>query len=62
MIKHFKCDNLNLKLKDGFILFIYPVYPDSLENKYDSQKCKQIIRVVAVVEIILAFLVQTTFR
>lgn len=45
----------------GCILFIHPVYPDSLETKYDSGKCRRIIRIIAAIEIILSFLVQTIF-
>lgn len=45
----------------GVVLLIYPVYPDSLENKYDSRKCRRIIRAIAAAEIILSFLVQTAF-
>lgn len=45
----------------GIVLFVYPVYPNSLENRYDEKKCKVIIRVIAVIEIILSFFVQTTF-
>lgn len=42
----------------GVILFIRPVYPDVLENKYESGKCRQIIRIIAVIEIILSFFIQ----
>lgn len=45
----------------GLILLIYPIYPASLENRYDSKKCRLIIRVVAVIEIIMSFFVQTAF-
>lgn len=45
----------------GIILLIYPVYPTSLENKYSSQRCKLIVRIVAVVEIICSFFIHTTF-
>lgn len=45
----------------GVILLVYPVYPDSLKEKYDEKKCKLLIRIVAVIEIALAFLVRTFF-
>ena len=45
----------------GIILLVYPAYPASLENRYDSQKCRLIVRIIAVVEIIFAFLIRTTF-
>lgn len=45
----------------GVVLLIYPIYPASLENRYDSKKCRLIIRAVAVIEIILSFFVQTAF-
>lgn len=45
----------------GIVLLIYPVYPNSLENKYDKNKCKVIIRGIAIAEIIISFYVQTNF-
>lgn len=45
----------------GFVLLIYPVYPDTLGDKYDNKKCRLIVRTIAVIEIILSFLVQTAF-
>ena len=45
----------------GFVLLIYPAYPASLENRYDSKKCRLIVRIIAVVEIIFSFLIRTTF-
>ncbi|MCM1135145.1 MAG: hypothetical protein NC400_06160 [Clostridium sp.] len=45
----------------GITLFIYPAYPDLLENKYDKEKCKIIMRVIAAVQVILSFFVQTHF-
>ena len=45
----------------GIILLVYPVYPASLEIKYDSDKCKLITRIIAVAEIIFSFLIHTTF-
>lgn len=45
----------------GLVLLVYPVYPDTLSDKYDSKKCRLIVRMIAVIEIILSFLVQTAF-
>ena len=45
----------------GIILLVYPTYPESLENKYESKKCRLITRIIAVVEIIFSFLIHTTF-
>ena len=45
----------------GIILLVYPTYPASLENKYDSKKCRLIVRIIAVVEIIFSFLIHTSF-
>ena len=45
----------------GIILLVYPVYPASLENKYDRDKCKLFTRIIAVVEILFSFLIHTTF-
>ena len=45
----------------GFILLIYPVYPRNLENKWSAKKCRIFIRILAVIEIILAFATRTNF-
>lgn len=45
----------------GIILLVYPTYPASLETKYDNNKCRLIVRIIAVVEIIFSFLIRTTF-
>ena len=45
----------------GIILLVYPIYPESLENKYESKKCRLITRIIAVIEIIFSFLIHTTF-
>lgn len=45
----------------GTILLVYPTYPALLDNKYDSEKCKLIVRMIAVVETIFSFLIHTTF-
>ena len=45
----------------GFILLVCPIYPVSLENNYDAKKCRLIIRIIAIIEILCSFLVHTTF-
>lgn len=45
----------------GFILLAYPIYPVSLENNYDAKKCRLIVRIIAIIEILCSFLVRTTF-
>ncbi len=45
----------------GISLLVYPAYPAMLGNKYTPQKCRIIIRIIAVFQIVLSFLVQTTF-
>ena len=45
----------------GIILLIYPVYPQNLENKWTPNKCKIFIRILAVIEILLAFATRTNF-
>ena len=45
----------------GIILLIYPVYPQNLENKWSAKKCRIFIRILAVIEIILAFATRTNF-
>ncbi len=45
----------------GIILLIYPVYPQNLENKWTPKKCRVFIRILAVIEIILAFATKTNF-
>ena len=45
----------------GMILLTHPAYPASLENRYDSKKCRLIVRIIAVAEIIFSFLIRTTF-
>ena len=45
----------------GFILLIYPVYPRNLENKWSAKKCRIFIRILAVIEIILAFATRANF-
>ena len=45
----------------GIILLIYPVYPQNLENKWTPKKCKIFIRILAVIEILLAFATRTNF-
>lgn len=45
----------------GIVLLVYPAYPASLENRYDSKKCRLIVRIIAVAEIIFSFLIRTTF-
>ena len=45
----------------GFILLIYPVYPQNLENKWAPKKCRFFIRILAVIEIILSFATRTNF-
>lgn len=45
----------------GFILLAFPIYPVSLERRYSAPKCRMIVRIIAVVEIICCFLVRTTF-
>ena len=45
----------------GFILLIYPVYPQNLENKWSAKKCRLFTRILAVIEIILAFATKTNF-
>lgn len=45
----------------GIFLLIYPLYPNRLEWKYDKAKCRNIIRSIAVIEIIFSFLTKTTF-
>ena len=45
----------------GIILLIYPVYPQNLENKWSAKKCRIFIRILAVIEIILAFATKTNF-
>lgn len=45
----------------GIIFLIYPAYPASLENKYDSNKCKLIMRIIGAAEIIFSFLIRMTF-
>ena len=45
----------------GIILLIHPVYPQNLENKWSAKKCRNFIRILAVIEIILAFATRTKF-
>ena len=45
----------------GIILLIYPVYPQNLENKWSAKKCRLFTRILAVIEIILAFATKTNF-
>lgn len=45
----------------GIFLIIYPVYPTYLENRYSEKKCKCIIRIIALAEIIFSFCIRTTF-
>ena len=45
----------------GIILLIYPVYPQNLENKWSAKKCRLFTRILAVIEIILAFATRTNF-
>lgn len=45
----------------GIILLIHPVYPQNLENKWSAKKCRIFIRILAVIEIILAFATRTNF-
>ena len=45
----------------GIILLIHPVYPQNLENKGSAKKCRIFIRILAVIEIILAFATRTNF-
>ena len=45
----------------GIFLIIYPVYPAYLENRYSGKKCKRIIRIIALAEIIFSFCIRTTF-
>lgn len=45
----------------GIVLLIYPVYPKSLEYRYDEKKCKTIIRGIALAEIILAISMRVNF-
>lgn len=39
----------------GIALLIYPVWPKQLEQKYSAEKCRFIMRVVAIIEILFAF-------
>lgn len=45
----------------GTVLLIWPVYSNSLENKYDKSRCKVFIRAIAIVEIIISFCIHTNF-
>ena len=45
----------------GIILLIHPVYPQNLKNKWSAKKCRIFIRILAVIEIILAFATRTNF-
>ena len=45
----------------GIVLFINPVYPLTLENKYSPQRCIVIVRGIAVAEIIISFSMHTNF-
>ena len=45
----------------GIILLIHLVYPQNLENKWSAKKCRNFIRILAVIEIILAFATRTNF-
>ena len=45
----------------GIILLIYPVNPQNLENKWSAKKCRLFTRILAVIEIILAFATKTNF-
>ena len=39
----------------GVTLLIYPVYPKTLELTYDAGKCRRIVRIIAVIQIVLSF-------
>lgn len=45
----------------GIFLLLKPVYPESLEQNYDAATCKKIIRAAAIVEILISFLIKTSF-
>ena len=45
----------------GIILLVHPVYPQNLESKWTAKKCRIFIRILAVIEIILAFATRTNF-
>jgi len=45
----------------GLILLIYPIYPKQMEVKYTEKKCRIFIRIVAVIEILLAFATRTIY-
>ena len=45
----------------GVILLVYPVYPDSLKEQYNDKKCRTMIRIIAVIEIALAFWIRINF-
>lgn len=45
----------------GIVLLIFPVYPESLEREYTPEKCRKIIRIIAIFEILLSFWVKTKY-
>lgn len=45
----------------GILLWIYPVYPESLEQWYESQICRRIIRATATAEIVLSFCIRMNY-
>lgn len=45
----------------GIVLFINPVYPLTLENKYSPKRCIVIVRGIAAAEVILSFCMHTNF-
>lgn len=45
----------------GVWLLLFPVYPASLETRYEAKTCRKVMRLIGVLEILCAFLVRTTF-
>ncbi len=45
----------------GVNLLIYPVYPANMDKKFTEKQCRIFMRIIAVVEIIIAFAVKTTY-
>ncbi len=46
----------------GIFLLIYPVYTYEMKVKYGIEKSKKYIRLIAIVQIIISFLIKTTFK
>lgn len=45
----------------GILLWICPVYPLSMEQWYESQTCRRIIRAAATAEIVLSFCIRMNY-